>query len=60
MSERPFDATPEFARFKEVMRGVIAVPKVRLDELVKEAEKASPRRGNPHAPGRKGKAKDKA
>ena len=35
------------------MRGVIAVPKQRLDELVKEAKEDSPRKGSPHAPGRK-------
>jgi hypothetical protein len=53
MKERAFDSTPEFQHFKNVMRGVLAVPKARLDELVKEAEQASPRKGNPHAPGRK-------
>jgi len=53
MKEPAFDSTPEFQHFREVMRGVLKVPKARLDELVKEAEKASPRKGNPHAPGRK-------
>jgi hypothetical protein len=53
MKEPAFDSTPEFQHFKTVMRGVLAVPKARLDRLVKEAEKASPRKGNPHAPGRK-------
>jgi hypothetical protein len=53
MKEPAFDSTPEFQHFKEVMRGVLAVPTERLHELVKAAEKASPRRGNPDAPGRK-------
>jgi len=53
MKEPTFDSTPEFHHFKEVMRGVLSVPKAGLDDLVKEAEKTSPRKGNPHAPGRK-------
>jgi hypothetical protein len=53
MKEPAFDSTPEFQHFRKVMRGVLAVPKTRLDALVKEAEKASPRKGNLHAPGRK-------
>jgi len=50
---KPFDQTPEFGHFKEVMRGVLAVPKKRLDELVEAAKKSSPRNGSPNAPGRK-------
>jgi len=38
---------------KEVMRGVLAVPKKRLDELVARAKEESPRNGDPHAPGQK-------
>ena len=53
MKEPTFDSTPEFQHFKEVMRGVLSVPKARLDDLVKEAKKISPRKGNPLAPGRK-------
>jgi hypothetical protein len=56
MKAAPFDSTPEFQHFKEVMRGVLAVPKKRLDELVAKAQKESPRNGNPHAPGKKSKA----
>jgi hypothetical protein len=52
-SEPAFDSTPEFQHFKKVMRGVLAVPKARLDELVKQAKKDSPRNGDPQAPGRK-------
>jgi hypothetical protein len=50
-----FDSTPEFQHFKDVMRGVLAVPKNRLDELVAKAKEESPRNGNPHAPGQKPK-----
>jgi hypothetical protein len=53
MKAAPFDSTPEFQRFKEVMRGVLAVPKKRLDALVQAAKEMSPRVGNPHAPGQK-------
>jgi len=48
-----FESTPEFQHFKEVMRHVLAVPKKRLDELVREAKENSPRNGDPHAPGQK-------
>jgi len=34
MTEPSFDSTPEFQHFSEVMRGVLAVPKKRIDELV--------------------------
>ncbi len=53
MKAPSFDSTPEFQHFKEIMRGVIAMPKARLDELVKAAHDSSPRKGNPHAPGQK-------
>jgi hypothetical protein len=53
MKAEPFDSTPEFKHFKEVMRGVLAVPKERLDELVRKAKEESPRNGNLHAPGKK-------
>jgi hypothetical protein len=48
-----FEATPEFERFRNVMRGVLAVPKERMDELLREARDESPRKNNPSAPGRK-------
>jgi hypothetical protein len=48
-----FDSTPEFQRFKDVMRKLVAVPKAELDALVQAAKETSPRKGNPHAPGRK-------
>jgi hypothetical protein len=53
MKEPSFDSTPEFQQFREVMRGVLAMSKARLDELVREAKEDSPRNGNPMAPGRK-------
>jgi hypothetical protein len=53
MKAERFDATPEFEHFKTVMRGILAVPKKRLNELVEAAKENSPRRANPHAPGQK-------
>jgi hypothetical protein len=53
MKEPSFDSSPEFQHFTEVMRGVLSVPKKRLDELVAEAKETSPRNGNRNAPGRK-------
>jgi len=53
MKDGPFDASPEFKHFKEVMRGVLSVSKKRLDELVERAKEKSPRNGNPNAPGQK-------
>ena len=53
MKAAPFDSTPEFQHFKDVMRGVLAVPKKRLDELVAKAKEESPRNGDPGAPGKK-------
>jgi hypothetical protein len=53
MREPSFDSTPEFKNFKTVMRGVLAVPKERLDELVRVAKAESPRKGDPDAPGMK-------
>jgi hypothetical protein len=46
MKEPSFDSTPEFRHFKEVMCGILAVPKTRIDELVREAKENSPRKGN--------------
>lgn len=53
MKAPSFDSTPEFQHFKDVMRGVLAVPKKRIDELVRLAKETSPRNDNPHAPGQK-------
>ena len=59
MKEPSFDSTPEFKHFKTVMRGVLAVPKERLDALVLAAKEDSPRKGDPYAPGKKRKAQRK-
>jgi hypothetical protein len=53
MKEPAFDATPEFQHFTNVMRGVLSVPKKRLDKLVAAAKETSPRNGDRNAPGRK-------
>jgi hypothetical protein len=53
MKADPFDSTPEFKEFKDVMRGILSVSKKRLDELVHEAKENSPRNGDSHAPGQK-------
>jgi len=54
-----FDSTPQFAHFKEQMRKLLKVSKTRVDELVREAKKTSPRANNPHAPGRKSRMQAK-
>lgn len=54
-SRSRFEATPEFAEFKEGMKKLLAVPKAVLDARVKAAKEASPRMGNPKAAGRKKK-----
>lgn len=48
-----FEARPEFRRFKDVMRRLLAVPKSELDRKVRQAKKRSPRANNPNSPGRK-------
>jgi hypothetical protein len=53
MQPRKFEATPEFAHFKAVMKGVLAVPKAELDALVEQSAKESPRKGDPNSPGKK-------
>ncbi len=50
MKAAPFDSTPKFQHFKDVRRGVLAVPKKRLDQLVRVANENSPRNGDPGAP----------
>jgi len=59
MKAEQFEATPEFKHFKAVMRRVLAIPKERLDKLVRESKEASPRVGNLRAPGRKRVQKQK-
>ena len=50
-----FEATPEFANFREGMKRLLQVPKVELDEAVREYAATSPRLGDKNAPGRKRK-----
>ena len=53
LTAEEFEAQPEFAHFKAVMKRLLAVPKSALDRKVRRAKKRSPRAGNPNAPGRK-------
>jgi hypothetical protein len=53
MTAEEFEVAPDFARFKVVMKRLLAVPKLELDRKVRVAKKKSPRAGNPDAPGRK-------
>jgi hypothetical protein len=48
-----FESTPEFQHFRDVMRKLIKVPKAEVDQMVRDAAEASPRKNNPTAPGRK-------
>jgi len=48
-----FTATPEFKRFKGIIRKLLKVSKAELDERVRHAKETSPRAGNPNAAGRK-------
>jgi hypothetical protein len=53
MESASFDATPEFARFGEGVRKLLTFPKARLDQLVKDAANASPRKADSNSAGRK-------
>jgi hypothetical protein len=53
LTAEQFKASPEFRRFKRAMRKLLKVPKTELDHRVRTAKEASPRFGNPNAPGRK-------
>jgi hypothetical protein len=53
LSPKQFSATPEFTKFKGIIRKLLKVPKAELDEMVKVSKERSPRAGNPNAPGRK-------
>jgi hypothetical protein len=57
LTAEQFKTTPEFRRFKGIMRKLLKVSKAELDRRVEVAKKLSPRAGNPNAPGRKAKAK---
>ena len=49
----PFESTPKFQHFREVMKRVIAVPKAEIDRRLKASSEASPWKDNPGSAGRK-------
>ena len=53
LSAEQFIGSLEFRRFKTGMKRLLKVPKDELDRRVAGAKEASPRAGNPNAPGRK-------
>jgi hypothetical protein len=53
LTPEQFRTTPEFRKFKGIMRRLLKVPKSDLDEMVRTSKERSPRVGNPNAPGRK-------
>jgi hypothetical protein len=56
LTPEQFRETPEFRKFKSIMRKILKVPKAELDHRVRTAKELSPRAGNPNAPGRKPKS----
>jgi hypothetical protein len=58
LTAEEFEAQPEFAHFRTVMKRLLGVSKSALDRKVRRAKKRSPRAGNPNAPGRKAHNKD--
>jgi hypothetical protein len=55
LTREQFRDTPEFRKFKGIMRKILKVPKAELDHRVRTAKALSPRAGNPNAAGRKSK-----
>jgi hypothetical protein len=55
LTPEQFRMSPEFRKFKGIMRRLLKVPKSELDDMVKISKERSPRFGNPNAPGRKPK-----
>src|SRR5689334_5497605 len=53
VTDEQFRESSEFRRFKGIMKRLLKVPKQELDKRVEQAKAASPRLGNPNAPGRK-------
>jgi len=53
LTTEQFEASPEFRHMKTGMRKLLKVRKAELDERVQAAKEASPRTGNPRAPGAK-------
>ena len=53
LTPEQFRETPEFRKFKGIMRKILKAPKAELDHRIRTAKELSPRTGNPNAPGRK-------
>jgi hypothetical protein len=53
LSAEKFMGSPEFRKFRAGIKRLLKVPKAELDKRVAIAREASPRSGNPNAPGRK-------
>jgi hypothetical protein len=53
LTPEQFRATPEYRKFKGIMRRLLKVPKSELDDMVRNAKRMSPRTDNPDSPGRK-------
>ena len=53
LTTEQFKGSPEFRKFKGIMRKLLKVPKAELDHRVRTAKATSTRAGNPNAPGRK-------
>jgi len=53
MTSEQFENAPEFRKLKRGMKKLLRVSKAELDERARLAKEASPRIGNPKAPGRK-------
>jgi hypothetical protein len=58
LTPEQFRESPEFRKFKGIMRKLLKVPKVELDHRVRRAKALSPRAGNPNAAGRKARMKN--
>ena len=53
LTPEKFRESLEFRRLRTGMKRLLKVPKVELDRRIAGAKEASPRAGNPNAPGRK-------
>jgi hypothetical protein len=56
LTPEQFRGTLEFRKFNGIMRRLLKVPKMDLDNMVKISKERSPRFGNPNSPGRKSTA----
>lgn len=55
LTTKQFRESPEFRKFKGIMRNILKVSKSDLDAKIRSAKKRSPRLANPNAVGRKAK-----